>query len=298
MVYLSSKLTYDAMHTVLRCVQDADSTLLRNSAYMKGLLAVTNGSAEAPSISVGESVQRGPGLAPGTDLPLPDTHTLLTELSHDLRTPLNTIIGFSDILLSRRIGTLNAQQEKDLRIILKRGSELLGIIDQLVEYCKIIRQDVRIRQGLFALTPFLNTAVENLGESLQDKKIAIVYDPPALSCRLVGDEQKLHQVLRHIFEAGISLVKTGEILIGAKVLEGEQDALPPNRLSIEAVFVGKGGVKPASLFSWNGDAAIPAKVRFGMHLSNYYIQLMGGGLSVSQAKGRMVFQLNLQKEDL
>jgi signal transduction histidine kinase len=238
-------------------------------------------------------MEKGGHLFSKTVSSLPDTNTILSELSHDLRTPLNTIIGFSGILLSHRVGALNEQQEKELDIILKRGTELLATLDQLIAYCKIVRGDIKLRQDPFAIAPFLDATVENLRRSCPVKKITLDYDPSDFSLRMTGDEERLYQIMGHIFDVGCALVKTREIHIKAKKLQGGKDASGPHSLRIEVAFTGSGGADPDSLFSWNGAGGVPAKVRFALHLSNFYITLMGGGLSVSRARGRMLFQLTL-----
>ncbi len=232
---------------------------------------------------------------------LTDTDAIISGLSHDLRSPLNTIIGFSEILLSERIGTLNEEQNKELSTILKKGSELLQLIDHIVDYCKITRHENELHQDLFALHPFLNASVERLRRSLSEKErkgINLVYEPLSGPYRVVGNEQKLQLVLGQIFEVGLSLFKPGRIFVKATELQKERNSGPGADLRIEIGFEGSVLPDPESLFSWNDVSDIPGRVRFALHLSRFYIKLMGGDLSVFREKGHILFYLFLCREEL
>ena len=56
-----------------------------------------------------------------------------SDLAHDFRTPLNIIIGFSELLLEEIPGKLNKEQRLDLTDILKSGQRLLGLVNTMLE---------------------------------------------------------------------------------------------------------------------------------------------------------------------
>jgi signal transduction histidine kinase len=56
-----------------------------------------------------------------------------SDLAHDFRTPLNIIIGFSELLLEEIPGKLNKEQRLDLTDILKSGRRLLGLVNTMLE---------------------------------------------------------------------------------------------------------------------------------------------------------------------
>jgi signal transduction histidine kinase len=246
-------------------------------------------------------VQTSSCSAQSPDHSFTDINTIFSTLSHDLRSPLNTIIGFSEILLSERVGTLNEEQNKELGTILKKGSELLQLIDNLVDYCKITRHENEFQQDLVALHPFLNASLERFRSSLsaKDKEdIHLSYDPFSGPYRVVGNEQKLQLVLEQILEVGLSLFKPDRILVKVTELQKERNSRPEADLRIEISFKGPVLPDPESLFSWNDDSNIPGRVRFAMHLSRFYIRLMRGDLSVFREKGHILFYLFLCREEL
>lgn len=261
------------------------------------ILVKTTAEAASKSINMGKKKIR----ASSSQLAfLPDTHAVISGLSHDLRSPLNSAIGFSEILLSERIGKLNAEQKKEVGIILRRSTELLKILDYLVEYCQVIQHDIEFHQGLIAVHTFLNSALDEILRSMDDKEkgINIFYTPPRISYRVLGDEQKLQLVLENIFEGVLSLFKPRKIHVNVKELPLEKSPGSRANLSIELIFSGSGMMETEELFTWGVESNIPGKVRFGMLLSRFYIAMMGGKMSVSRTKGRLEINLILCKEEL
>ena len=60
-------------------------------------------------------------------------HVVLSDdLSHDLRTPLNIIIGFSELMLEEIPGKINEEQRRDLKDILSSGQRLLGLVNAML----------------------------------------------------------------------------------------------------------------------------------------------------------------------
>ncbi len=226
---------------------------------------------------------------------IPDTNTILSALSHDLRSPLNSIIGFSEILLSQRLGKLKSDQKKQLSIILRRGSELLSIIDNLVEYCRLIRNDLSIHLATFALNPFLNATVERLKHTIPPGGPKLVYLPPKGVYRVVGEEQKFTLVLSQVLQAGILIFHPREIRVDVDEAD-PKDSQESDVVKTRMVFLCRGKFNPQVLFDWNEPGDIPGKVKFGLLLARLYVTFMGGILSVSQKKGRMEFYFSLNRE--
>jgi hypothetical protein len=74
-----------------------------------------------------------PPAGDGTGRGGPVTERISRDLSHDFRTPLNIIIGFSELLLEEIPGQLNEEQRLDLTDILDSGRRLLGLVNAMLE---------------------------------------------------------------------------------------------------------------------------------------------------------------------
>ena len=75
--------------------------------------------------------------------------SFLSTMSHEIRAPLNSIIGFSGILLQEIPGTLNAEQKKQLGMIQTSGRHLLSLINDLLDLSKIEAGQFKYQSGTF-----------------------------------------------------------------------------------------------------------------------------------------------------
>ncbi len=222
---------------------------------------------------------------------------MIAALSHDLRSPLNTIIGFSDILLTGRIGKLNAQQKKQIGIVLNRGQELLELIDNLVEYARLLRGDVSLDLSAVLLVPFLERQLELLKADLATAGPTLVYVPPKTQYRVLADEQKLILVVAQVFRVGMALTTPRVLRIDVQTIPRSERGDSKASVRLRLVFQGRLRVGLDDPFEWEHKNTVPGKVRFGMHLARFYLNRMGGDISLARKKGRLEFHFNLCKDD-
>jgi signal transduction histidine kinase len=227
----------------------------------------------------------------------PAAEAVIAALSHDLRSPLNTIIGFSDILLTGRIGKLNAQQKNQMDIVLNRGQELLGLIDDLVEYARLLRGDVSLHLSAVLLVPFLERQLELLKTYLAEGGPTLVYVPPKTQHRVVADEQKLILVVEQVFRTGMAVANPRVVRIDVQTIPRSERGSSEASIRVRIGFQGRFRIELEDLFEWEHKNEVPGKVRFGLHLARFYVNRMGGNLSLSRKKGRLEFHLNLCKEN-
>ncbi len=229
---------------------------------------------------------------------LPETDAIISTLSHDLRSPLNTIIGFSEILLSKRVGKLNAEQQKQLGIILKRGNLLLSTLDQLIDYTKVIRHEQRLRSASLSLNALLTSTMERIGESRPAEAPPLVYRPSKGTYRIKGDEQKLHMSLMQIIHEGEELLQPREIRVSLGKIRNQGQASSPQDFRIGIQFLGRGMMDSEELLVWDAGSRVPGKTKFALHLADFYIKLMKGTLGVARKKGSIEFTLDFCEEEL
>ena len=155
-----------------------------------------------------------------------------------------------------------------------------------------------MKKSLFGLVPFLSAAIEKLKKLLPEKGISLSYDPPSDSVLILGDEQRLFQVLEHLIKAGVTLFKPSKIQIHIKSDVNKKASVKQDSVQMDLAFTGSWSHKPEALFNWDSPANIPGRVRFSMQLSRLCMKLMEGDLTVTRSGGRIVFHLDLRKEEL
>ena len=121
----------------------------------------------------------------------------IANISHDLRTPLNSIIGFSETLQTEIFGTLTQKQKEYVTDIRIAGIGLLGMINEILDISKVESHTLKLNISEFDAN-LLITEVCNILTPLADKKNILfeIMTPKNISIR--GDYIKLQQVLFNI----------------------------------------------------------------------------------------------------
>lgn len=104
------------------------------------------------------------------------------SVSHDLKSPLNAVLGFTELV---RLEPLTAEQEESLDLIDRRGRELLGLIETILDAARVEAQQLQLLREPVAVRELLESARDKgrqlAADSRQDVVLAIESDLPALS---------------------------------------------------------------------------------------------------------------------
>jgi PAS domain S-box-containing protein len=128
-------------------------------------------------------------------------------VSHELRSPLSTILGFSQLLLEGR-GSLTDTQQKMLTIIENGAHRMLGIVSDLLVLEEVDRDGARFEHRPVNLAPVVQDAVEAMLPTAQAGSVTVTAD---FSGRTVvdGDEQRLRQVLDNLVSNAVKYTPAG-----------------------------------------------------------------------------------------
>ncbi|MBO0959005.1 response regulator [Neobacillus sp. MM2021_6] len=148
----------------------------------------------------------------------------LANMSHELRTPLNSLLILSKLLADNQEGNLNEKQVNFSKTIYSSGSDLLALINDILDLAKI-------ESGKMTVNPskvFINDLVEFVENSFRpiaiekdlDFTISIQDDlPPYIN----SDEQRLQQILRNLLSNAFKFTKTGEVILEIGLLAKPND---------------------------------------------------------------------------
>jgi signal transduction histidine kinase len=144
----------------------------------------------------------------------------LAAMSHGLRTPLHSIIGFAEVLISQAFGKLGDERYVDYAgNIRESGMHLLEIINDILEIAKAEAGKLDLREGLVDVAEAIGTAVRLIGPQAEAGMLkletAVAPDVPAL----YGDEQKLKQILLNLVSNSVKFTPNG----GKVTIEAGQD---------------------------------------------------------------------------
>jgi len=137
----------------------------------------------------------------------------LATMSHEMRTPLNGIIGMTGLLLDT---SLNANQRSYAEAVQESGGALLTLINDILDYSKLEAGKLELEQAPFDPLALVQGVTELLSPKADDKGIEIAsFVDPALPRRLIGDEARLRQILLNLAGNGVKFTDYGGVAIEA-----------------------------------------------------------------------------------
>lgn len=207
----------------------------------------------------------------------------LAKMSHELKNPLNAIIGYSEILIEELDGS-ETQKCEDLTSIRSAGFKLLELIDDLLDLSRLEAGKVVLRLEEFELADFFEKLVVRSRPSIVEGGNELIVQPPPAG-RIVCDSQKLQRVVEGLLSNAAKFTRNGRITFSASMRDDSWI------ISIEDTGAGIAHTRMASLFETFGRSEDETaskyldEVRLGLPLAYRYCQLMGGKLSVQSKLG-------------
>jgi PAS domain S-box-containing protein len=133
----------------------------------------------------------------------------LANISHELRTPMNAILGFTQIL--QREPDLNSKHRDFLNSIRRSGSHLLTLIDDLLDLSKIESGKLDIARSIFGLAEFLDGIAEIFVLRARQKGLVFRFEKAdPLPDFVFGDEKRLRQVLINLLSNAVKFTAEGQ----------------------------------------------------------------------------------------
>ena len=139
----------------------------------------------------------------------------LANMSHELMEPLNTILGFSRLLIKGVEGPLNQRQQEDLEQIHGDSQHLLDSIRDILSISQIEAGLLELRLQPVDLRELVAGVVPTASALVRGRAIELKYDVPADLPRLRADPSRLRQVLVHLLNNSAKFTESGEIRLRA-----------------------------------------------------------------------------------
>src|SRR5205823_1944652 len=119
----------------------------------------------------------------------------LSHMSHEFRTPLNSIVALTGLLIRRVDGELTAEQEKQVMLVRLAAQELFEMVNDLLDLAKVEAGKVDLRWGRIEVTKLFG-ALRGLMRPLSTRDaVSLILDDPVEDLILYSDEGKLSQIL-------------------------------------------------------------------------------------------------------
>ncbi|BAP14166.1 sensor histidine kinase [Alcanivorax sp. NBRC 101098] len=213
--------------------------------------------------------------------------SLVYRLAHELRTPMNSLMGMMSLLEDTR---LNDEQKDYLQVAGQSGKLLLTLIDDVLDYSRILSRRITLNSDYFDFRAAIEQSLEAFGPMAQTSglELTCVIDR-MLPKRIRGDRERLMQVLNNLFSNAIKFSEKGEIRLDVDfTVERENAGVLRVRVSDEGA-----GMDPETLrhlfqdrFIEEGqDVYSSHHTGFGLLVCKGLIDAMGGTLGAESVPG-------------
>lgn len=213
--------------------------------------------------------------------------TFLSHMSHEFRTPLNSIMALSRILLTHLDGPLTHEQEKQVGYIHRAAQELTDMVNDLLDLAKVEAGKIELHLAEWELSALLGTLRGMMKPLLLNSPVQLIVEEPENVPTMYTDEAKVAQILRNFISNAIKFTDKGDIRVTSSY-----DA-SAGTVSIAVADTGL-GIAPEDqgrIFEQyvQVDSAKQRKVRgtgLGLPLSRKLAGLVGGEISLRSQPGQ------------
>ena len=159
----------------------------------------------------------------------------LLNISHELRSPLNSIIGYAKLLLEER--NMRPQRVLGLRIIQQSGQHLLGLINDILDFSKIEANKMQLSLTSLHFPSFIEGIIGMIEMQAKQKRIAFEYEKFGnLPVVIKADEYRLRQILLNLLTNAIKFTDKGKVIFRITVI----DSRFKTKLRFEVIDTGVG----------------------------------------------------------
>ena len=211
----------------------------------------------------------------------------LSNMSHEFRTPLNSILALSRLLLDRLDGELTSEQERQVGYIRRSAESLLELVNDLLDLAKVEAGKVDVRATPFTVSSLFGALRGALRPLLVSPSAEPIFDSAEEMPELVTDEAKLAQILRNLISNALKFTEKGEVRVRAQYDVESKLAI----FSVRDTGIGIAPEDQSRIFEefLQVDTRLQKKSKgtgLGLPLSRSLADLIGGTIRVESVLGQ------------
>jgi CheY-like chemotaxis protein/anti-sigma regulatory factor (Ser/Thr protein kinase) len=212
--------------------------------------------------------------------------SFLSNMSHEFRTPLNSIMALTHLLLNRSDGDLTDEQEKQVVFIRKGATTLLEMVGDLLDLAKIEAGKVDIRPSEFTVENLFSALRGVFRPMLTNKSVDLIFEEVGDIPALDTDEGKVTQILRNFISNALKFTERGEVRVRAELTAEGDDVT----FYVADTGVGIAPADQARIFEEFTQVENPLQrytqgTGLGLPLSRRLARLLGGDVAVESEIG-------------
>ena len=208
----------------------------------------------------------------------------LATMSHELRSPLNSIIGFTSILLEGLTGPLNDAQRKQLQIVNDSSRHLLAIISDLLDISRIEAGSLEIVSRSFRLQPVIDRVIGRFTLQARQKGIEFGQTAGPWADSIHADERRVEQIVANLVSNAVKFTDAGSVQIQVTSTTSEI------RVAISDTGTGIAAADQGRLFHHFSqlkprDGKLREGTGLGLAISDRLARAMGGRITLESEVG-------------
>jgi signal transduction histidine kinase/DNA-binding response OmpR family regulator len=210
----------------------------------------------------------------------------LSNMTHEFRTPLNSILALTRLLLDRVDGELGTEQERQIHFVRKSAENLSELVNDLLDLAKVEAGKLVVRPAEFEARNLFGALRGMLRPLLLNTSVNLVFEEPEDIPPLCTDEGKVSQILRNFISNALKFTEHGEVRVSARLSEDKRKVV----FSVADTGIGIAEEHQNIIFQEFAqlENSLQRKVRgtgLGLPLSKKLAELLGGFVSVASDLG-------------
>ncbi len=211
----------------------------------------------------------------------------LTTMSHEMRTPMNAILGMADLLSE---GALQEEQRHYVRIFQKAGASLLDLINDILDLSKVESGHCELESIAFDLGALLEKIIEMMVSRARDRGLQLTLEVlPGVPLGLVGDPNRLRQILVNLIGNALKFTERGSVTLRVEPAVGSPAGWL--RFTVADTGIGIAANQTEMIFDrfTQADSSTTRKyggTGLGLAISKGLVELMGGRMGCTSVLGK------------
>lgn len=218
----------------------------------------------------------------------------LSNMSHEFRSPLNSILALTRLLAEGADGPLNAEQLQQVGYVRKAAEDLYELVNDLLDLAKVEAGKVEVKPSRFTVTDLFGALRGMLRPLFLNQSVALIFEPADDLPGIYADEAKVSQILRNFISNALKFTEKGEVRVSAEMNGSDRVCF-----SVADTGIGVAPQDHERIFEdfAQVDHPIQKRVRgtgLGLPLSKKLAQLLDGEIRLTSELGKgSTFTLDL-----
>jgi signal transduction histidine kinase/CheY-like chemotaxis protein len=214
----------------------------------------------------------------------------LSQMNHELRSPLNGIVGFAQALNDPSQDMPEEDRQRYISNILEAARHLEMVIGDILDLSKIEQGKLVLDKVDFDLGALVHRAVDLFEDKAKDKGLQFELDLNTSALWLSGDQVRLRQVIYNLLDNAVKFTSHGRVVLRTEVVDVEHNPVHV-RFAVEDTGIGIDAANKEAIFEPFNQADASINRRFGgtglgLTISQQLVKAMGGELKVRSEEGK------------